>query len=39
VSSGIMGDMHTIPTGAMEALPCLPPHSVVVQGEARSAAH
>jgi hypothetical protein len=31
--------MHTIPTGAMEALTCLPPHSVVVQGEARSAVH
>lgn len=39
VCSGIMADMHTIPTGAMEALTCLPPHSVVVQGEARSAAH
>lgn len=39
VCLGIMGYMHTIPAGAMEALTCLPPHSVVVQGEARSAAH
>lgn len=39
VCLGTMGYMHTIPTGAMEALTCLPPHSVVVQGEARSAAH
>ena len=31
--------MCTIPPGAMEALTCLPPHSVVVQGKARSAAH
>jgi hypothetical protein len=34
-----MVDMSTTPTGALEALTCLPPHSVVVQGEARSAAH
>jgi hypothetical protein len=39
VCLGIMGDMSTTPTGALEALTCLPPHSVVVQGKARSAAH
>jgi len=33
------GVMRTIPTSAVEALICLPPLELVVQGEARSAAH
>lgn len=40
VSLGITGAMHTIPTSAMEeTLTCLPPLDLVVQGEARLAAH
>jgi hypothetical protein len=39
VCLGIMGAMHTAPTNAMEALICLPPLDLVVQSEARSAAH
>jgi len=31
--------MHTTPMGTMETLTCLPPLDLVVQGEARSAAH
>jgi hypothetical protein len=34
---GIMGAMRTTPTNAVEALTCLPPLDLVVQGEARSA--
>jgi hypothetical protein len=33
------GEMRNTPTGAMEALTCLPPLDLVVQVEARSAAH
>ena len=36
---GITGAMHTTPTNAVEALVCLPPLELVVQSEARSAAH
>ena len=36
---GITGAMCTTPTNAMEALICLPPLDLVVQSEARSAAH
>jgi hypothetical protein len=36
---GITGAMRTIPTRATEALTCLPPLDLVVQGEARAAAH
>jgi len=36
---GITGAMDTTPTNAVEALICLPPLDVVVQSEARSAAH
>ena len=40
VSVGITGAMHTISMGVMEeTLTCLPPLDLVVQGEARSAAH
>jgi hypothetical protein len=34
-----MGAIRTTPTGATEALIGLPPLDLVVQGEARSAAH
>ena len=37
--SGITGAMLTTPTNAVEALICLPPLELVVQSEARSAAH
>jgi len=36
---GITGAMRTTPTTAVEALICLPPLELVVQSEARSAAH
>ena len=36
---GIMGAFHTTPTSAMEALVGLPPLDLVIQGEARLAAH
>jgi len=36
---GITGAMRTTPTSAVEALICLPPLDLVVQSEARSAAH
>jgi len=36
---GITGLMRTTPTNAVEALICLPPLELVVQSEARSAAH
>jgi hypothetical protein len=36
---GITGAMRTTPTNAVEALLCLPPLELVVQSEARSAAH
>jgi len=36
---GITGAMRTTPTNAVEALICLPPLKLVVQSEARSAAH
>jgi hypothetical protein len=36
---GITGAMRTTPTNAVEALTCLPPLELVVQGEARSAAN
>ena len=36
---GITGVLHTTPTHAMEALICLPPLELVVEGEARMAAH
>jgi hypothetical protein len=36
---GIMGAIRTTPTGAKEALAGLPPLDLVIQGEARSAAH
>jgi len=36
---GITGAVHTTSTHAMEALICLPPLELVVQGEARMAAH
>ena len=36
---GITEAIHTAPTGANEALVCLPPLDLVIQGEARSAAH
>jgi len=36
---GIKGAMRTTPTNAVEALTCLPPLKLVVQSEARSAAH
>jgi hypothetical protein len=36
---GITGAFRTTPTGAMEALVGLPPLDLVIQGEARSAAH
>jgi len=40
VSLGITGSMHIIPMGVMEeTFTCLPPLDLVVQGEARSAAH
>lgn len=35
---GITGAAHTIPAGSKEALTCLPPLELVVQGEARLAA-
>jgi len=38
-SLGITGAIRTTPTGAMEALSGLPPLDLVIQGEARSAAH
>jgi len=34
-----MGAICTTPTGAMETLTGLPPLDLVIQGEARSAAH
>jgi hypothetical protein len=37
--SGITRAMRTTPTGAMKALTCLPPLELLVQNEARSAAH
>jgi hypothetical protein len=36
---GITGAIRATPTGAMEALVGLPPLDLVIQGEARSAAH
>jgi hypothetical protein len=36
---GITGTLRTTPTGAMEALFGLPPLDLVIQGQARSAAH
>jgi len=36
---GITGALRTTPTNAVEALICLPPLELVVQSEARSAAH
>jgi hypothetical protein len=36
---GITGAMRTTPKSALEVLTCLPPLDLVVQGEARSAAH
>ena len=36
---GIKGAMRTTPTNAVDALICLPPLELVVQSEARSAAH
>jgi len=36
---GIMGALRTTPTGGMEVLVGLPPLDLVIQGEARSAAH
>jgi len=36
---GITGAMRTTPSNAVEALICLPPLDLVVQSEARSAAH
>jgi hypothetical protein len=36
---GITGAMRTTPTGAVEALTDLPPLELVIQGEAKSAAH
>ena len=36
---GITGTVRTAPTGVMEALTWIPPLDLVVQGEARSAAH
>ena len=36
---GITGVLHTTPIGAMEALVGLPPLDLMIQGEARSAAH
>jgi len=36
---GITGAMRTTPTNAVEALICLPPLELVVESEARSAAH
>jgi hypothetical protein len=36
---GITVAMRTTPTSALEVLTCLPPLDLVVQGEARSAAH
>jgi hypothetical protein len=36
---GIMGAIHTTPTGAMEALVGLPLLDLVIQGEARLVAH
>jgi len=36
---GITGAMRTTPTNSVEALICLPPLELVVQSEARSAAH
>ena len=36
---GITGAMRTTLTSALEVLTCLPPLDLVVQGEARSAAH
>jgi hypothetical protein len=36
---GITGAMRTTPKNAMEALTCLPPFDLVVEGEARVAAH
>ena len=36
---GLTGAMCTTPTNAVEALICLPPLEIVVQSEARSAAH
>jgi hypothetical protein len=36
---GIMGALRTTPTGAIEALVGLHPLDLVIQGEARSAAH
>jgi len=35
----IMGAMYTTPTNSAEALICLPPLELMVQSEARSAAH
>jgi hypothetical protein len=34
-----MGALHTTQTSAMEALTCLPPLDLVVEDEARAAAH
>ena len=36
---GITGSMRTTPMSALEVRTCLPPLDLVVQGEARSAAH
>jgi hypothetical protein len=36
---GLVGAFRTTPTGAMEALVCLPPLNLVIQGGARLAAH
>jgi len=36
---GTTGAIHTTPTGAMEAFTGLPLLDLVIQGEARSAAH
>jgi hypothetical protein len=36
---GITGAMRTTPTNAVEALVCLPPLDLVIQGEARATAH
>ena len=36
---GITGAFHTTPTGGMEALVSLPPLDLVIQGQARLAAH
>jgi len=36
---GVTGAKYTTPTNAVEGLICLPPLDLVVQSEARSAAH